>query len=117
MKSDENPHPHRDRFLTGLLGAYAVIVGVFHAVAALDEVNRRDKMPAVRAAAVTDGIRALRTLDTWHLAEVAASRQQFYATTRIGERESVHAHRRELADLVDEHLDRELLQRLLSPTS
>ena len=36
---------------------------VFHAVAALDEVNRRDKMSAVRAAAVADGIRALRTLD------------------------------------------------------
>ena len=62
---------------------------VFHAVAALDEVNRRDKMPAVRAAAVTDGIRALRALDSWHLAEVAASRQQFYAATQIGERESV----------------------------
>ncbi len=75
---------------------------VFHAVAALDEVNRRDKMPAVRAAAVTDGIRALRALDSWHLAEVAVSRQQFYAATQIGERDSVHAHRRELSDLVDD---------------
>ncbi len=42
------------------------------------------------------------TLDTWHLAEVAASRQQFYAATPIGERESVRAHRRELAELVDD---------------
>ena len=75
---------------------------VFHAVAAVDEVNRRDKMPAVRAAAVTDGIRALRALDSWHLDEVAASRQQFYAATQIGERESVRAHRRELAELVDD---------------
>ena len=38
-------------------------VRLFHAIAALDEVNRRDKMPAVRAAAVADGIRALRALD------------------------------------------------------
>jgi len=75
---------------------------VFHAVAALDEVNRRDKMPAVRAVAVTDGIRALRALDSWHLAEVAVSRQQFYTATQIGERESVRSHRRELADLVDD---------------
>ncbi len=75
---------------------------VFHAVAALDEVNRRDRVSAVRAAAVTDGIRALRALDSWHLAEVAASRQAFYAATSIGERESIRAHRRELAELVDD---------------
>ena len=75
---------------------------MFHAVAAIDEVNRRDRVPAVRAAAVTDGIRALRALDSWHLAEVAASRQAFYAATSIGERESIRAHRRELAELVDD---------------
>ena len=39
---------------------------VFHAMAAIDEVNRRDKMPAVRAAAVADGIRA--AADAGHLA-------------------------------------------------
>ena len=80
-----------ERGLTELLEEQQAVYAqrVFHAVAALDEVNRRDKMSAVRAAAVTDGIRALRTLDTWHLAEVAASRQQFYAATadrRAGER-------------------------------
>ena len=93
-----------ERGLTELLEEQQAVYAqrVFHAVAALDEVNRRDKMPAVRAAAVTDGIRALRALDSWHLAEVAASRQQFYAATQIGERESVRAHRRELADLVDD---------------
>lgn len=93
-----------ERGLTELLeeqqAAYAQ--RVFHAVAAIDEVNRRDKMPAVRAAAVADGIRALRTLDSWHLAEVAGSRQQFYAATQIGERETVRAQRRELAELVDD---------------
>ena len=73
-------------------------------VAALDEVNRRDKMPAVRAAAVADGIRALRALDAWHLDEVAASRQQFYRTTQIGERQNVAEHRRQLAELVDDEL-------------
>ena len=93
-----------ERGLTELLEEQQAVYAqrVFHAVAALDEVNRRDKMPAVRAAAVTDGIRALRALDSWHLAEVAASRQQFYAATQIGERESVRAHRRELAELVDD---------------
>ena len=75
---------------------------LFHAVAAVDEVNRRDKMPAVRAAAVADGIRALRALDEWHLAEVAASRQQFYAATMIGDRPSVAVHRRELAVMVED---------------
>jgi hypothetical protein len=73
---------------------------LFHAVAALDEVNRRDKMPTVRAAAVADGIRALRALDEWHLAEVARSRQEYYRATRIGERDNVVAHRRELAEIV-----------------
>lgn len=74
---------------------------LFHAVAALDEVHRRDKMPDVQAAAVADGIRALRDLDTWHLAEVSRSRQQFYRTTEIGSRATVAAHRRELAELID----------------
>jgi hypothetical protein len=93
-----------ERGLTELLDEQQAVYAqrVFHAVAALDEVNRRDKMSAVRAAAVTDGIRALRALDTWHLTEVAGSRQRFYAATAIGERESVLAHRRELADLVDD---------------
>ncbi len=77
-------------------------VRLFHAIAALDEVNRRDKMPAVRAAAVADGIRALRALDAWHLDEVAASRQQFYRTTMIGERPNVAEHRRQLAEIVAE---------------
>lgn len=77
-------------------------VRLFHAIAALDEVNRRDKMPAVRAAAVADGIRALRALDTWHLGEVAGSRQDFYRTTMIGERPHVAAHRREVAEMVAE---------------
>lgn len=91
-----------ERGLTELLEEQQAVYAqrLFHAVAALDEVNRRDKMSAVRAAGVADGIRALRTLDTWHLAEVAASRQQFYAATEIGDRDSVVAHRRELAELV-----------------
>jgi hypothetical protein len=75
---------------------------LFHAVAALDEVNRRDKMPEVRAAAVADGIRGLRSLDQWHLAEVARSRQEFYRRTRIGERDNVVAQRREVAEMVGE---------------
>jgi hypothetical protein len=74
---------------------------VFHAVAALDEVNRRDKMPAVRAAAVADGIRALRSLDEWHLGEVGGARQEYYRATRIGERENVAVHRQEIAELVE----------------
>lgn len=73
---------------------------LFHAVAALDEVHRRDKMPAVQAAAVADGIRSLRALDEWHLAEVSRSRQEFYRSTRIGDRDNVAAHRGELAEIV-----------------
>ena len=75
-------------------------VRLFHAVAALDEVLRRDKMPAVRLSALADGIRAVRALDAWHLGEVARSRHTFYAATRIGERATVVAHRREIAELV-----------------
>ena len=71
-----------------------------HGVAALDEVNRRDKMPAVRRAAVADGIRQLRALDEWHLAEVATRRHDFYSSIAVGERENVQGHRRELADLM-----------------
>ncbi|MFT4165489.1 MAG: hypothetical protein QM650_09635 [Microlunatus sp.] len=74
-------------------------VRLFHAVAALDEVNRRDKLPAARAAAVADGIRQLRALDAWHLAEVAESRQSFYRSVMIGERSNVVAHRRELLEI------------------
>lgn len=76
-------------------------VRLFHAVAALDEVHRRDKMPSVRNAAVADGIRALRALDAWHLQETARSRQEFYTTTMIGERPSVVRHRREVAEMVE----------------
>ena len=72
---------------------------LFHAVAALDQVNRRDKMPAVRAAAVADGIRQLRALDAWHLSEVAGSRHAFYRSIMIGERPNVLAHRRELREI------------------
>lgn len=71
-----------------------------HAVAALDEVNRRDKMSGVRRAAVIDGIRQLRALDEWHLGEVAASRQEFYRSLVIGRRPNVRAHRLELAEIV-----------------
>ncbi|HEY5979088.1 MAG TPA: hypothetical protein VIT41_05570 [Microlunatus sp.] len=91
-----------ERALTELLDEQQAVYALrlFHAVAAIDEANRRDKMPAVRSAAVADGIRTLRTLDTWHLAEVAASRHQFYAAAEIGHRDSVIAHRRELAEIV-----------------
>jgi hypothetical protein len=75
---------------------------LFHAIAALDEVNRRDKRPSVRWAAVADGIRQLRALDEWHLAEAAGARQQFYRRISIGERDTVLRHRRELAAIVDE---------------
>jgi hypothetical protein len=51
---------------------------------------------------VADGIRALRSLDEWHLGEVARSRQGFYRTTRIGERDNVAAHRRQVATIVAE---------------
>ncbi|MDN5763887.1 MAG: hypothetical protein L0H41_16435 [Microlunatus sp.] len=71
-----------------------------HAVAALDEVNRRDKMPSVRLAAVVDGIRSLRALDDWHLSEVAGVRGEFYSTIRLGERPEIQEHRRELAEIV-----------------
>lgn len=73
---------------------------LFHAVAALDEVNRRDKMAVVRTGAVTDGIRSVRALDEWHLAEVAGYRQRFYRSLTIGQRPNVVAHRRELAAIV-----------------
>lgn len=73
---------------------------LFHAIAALDEVNRRDKLPAVRWAAVADGIRQLRALDDWHLGEVAGARHEFYRRTMIGERDSVAGHRREVAEIV-----------------
>lgn len=73
---------------------------LFHSVAALDEVNRRDKITSVRRAAVADGIRQLRALDDWHLREVAAARQDFYRETWIGERPSVRRHRRELAAIM-----------------
>lgn len=72
---------------------------LFHAVAALDQVNRRDKMPGVRAAAVADGIRQLRALDAWHLGEVAGSREAFYRSVMLGERRGVLAHRRELSEI------------------
>lgn len=103
--TEEDPdYTAAERELTELLEEQQAVYAqrLFHAVAAIEEVNRRDKMSAVRAAAVADGIRSLRALDTWHLAEVAASRHRFYQQTAIGERPSVVRHRRELAELVDD---------------
>lgn len=103
--TEEDPdYTAAERELTELLEEQQAVYAqrLFHAVAAIEEVNRRDKMSAVRAAAVADGIRALRALDTWHLGEVAASRQRFYEQTAIGERPSIVRHRRELAELVDD---------------
>jgi hypothetical protein len=91
-----------ERRLTDLLLEQQAVYALrlFHAVAALDEVHRRDKMPEVRTAAVADGIRQLRRLDEWHLAEAAASRHQFYVATKIGERANVAVHREELTAIM-----------------
>ncbi len=103
LMADDPEYAAAERGLTELLEEQQAVYAqrLFHAVAALDEVNRRDKMSAVRAAAVADGIRALRALDTWHLTEVAGARHRFYAATAIGERDSVRRHRGELAELLD----------------
>ncbi|GAA3702889.1 hypothetical protein GCM10022204_20060 [Microlunatus aurantiacus] len=102
LVNEDPDYAAAERGLTELLEEQQTVYAqrLFHAVAAIEEVNRRDKMSTVRAAAVADGIRALRALDTWHLAEVASSRHRFYAETSIGDRESVRRHRLELAELV-----------------
>jgi hypothetical protein len=92
-----------ERRLTELLAELQEIYALRlqHEQAAIEAVFRRTKVPAAQAAAVEDAVQSLRRLDAWHLAEVAATRESFYHQTRIGERDSVAEHRRELAALID----------------
>jgi hypothetical protein len=91
-----------ERRLTELLSErqemYALRLG--HALAAVETVARRNKMPDVRAEAEEDALAAVRALDRWHLSRVAETRARFYAETGIGERTSVAEQRAELAQVV-----------------
>lgn len=77
---------------------YALRLG--HALAAMETVVRRNKVPEIRADAEADALSALQRLDRWHLTRVAETRATFYAETRIGERGSMAEQRAELAELV-----------------
>ncbi|MFP5283135.1 MAG: hypothetical protein ACLGIF_06770 [Actinomycetes bacterium] len=71
-----------------------------HAMAAWEEVNRRNLVLEVQRAAVEDAVAVVGALDRWHLRAVAQAREEFYAQVRPGERDSVARHRAEVADLV-----------------
>lgn len=77
---------------------YALRLG--HALAAAAAVGRRNTVPDLRTAAESDAIGALQELDRWHLRRVAEIRSEFYATTQIGDRETMATQRAELREVV-----------------
>ena len=79
---------------------YALRLGP--ALAAIEAVGRRNRVPKLRVEAEADALRTLQDLDHWHLRRAGAIRTSFYAGIAIGERPSMARQRVELAALVDE---------------
>ena len=88
------------RLLAELQATYALRLG--HAVDAVEAVSRRDKVTAVRDAALVDAVETIKELDRWHLRQVAKARTAFYAEVSIGDRDSVASHRRALAEMIQD---------------
>jgi hypothetical protein len=101
MESDPD-YAAAERRLTEQLGELQEIYALRlqHEQAAIADILRRTKVAAAQASAIEDAVRSLQALDSWHLAEVAATRESFYRRTRIGERDTVAEHRRQLAEQV-----------------
>ena len=93
-----------ERRLTALLAEIQAVYALRlnHTMASLEAVSRRGEIPAVQTVAVQDTIRTLQELDRWHLDVVTETRHEFFAAVRLGERDSVQRHRREIAELVGE---------------
>jgi hypothetical protein len=94
----------RERRLTALLAEIQAVYAIRlnHQMAALESVSRRKEIPAVQTAAMFDALHALQELDRWHLEVVAETRHEFFASVRLGERDSVLAHRAEIAEQVSQ---------------
>lgn len=84
--------------LDELQAVYALRLG--YAIDALVAVGRRTKESAIRSLAHTDALAAVRRLDGWLLDRAAEARETCWAAVRLGERESIGRHRREVAALV-----------------
>jgi hypothetical protein len=93
-----------ERRLTALLAEIQAVYAIRlnHQMASLEAVSRRKEIPAVQTAAMFDTIHALQELDRWHLGVVAETRHDFFSAVRLGERESVQAHRAQVAELVQQ---------------
>jgi len=102
-ESDEE-YAEAERRLTRLLAelqeVYAIRLN--HQMAALEALGRRGDVPAVQEAALIDALRAVQELDRWHLDVVAETRAEFFATVRLGERDSIETPRAEIAAAVAE---------------
>ena len=72
------------------------------AVQAVHEIRRRDTSAAIRDAAESEAVQAIRDLDTAHLAAVDQVDAEFYGSYPPHERDSVAAHRAEIASLLGE---------------
>ena len=101
LLADDPGYAEAERALTERLAEqqalYALRLGP--ALAAAAAVGRRDTVPELQRAAVADAIGALRELDRWHLRQVATVRSEFYADTRIGDRDAMAVQRGELREL------------------
>lgn len=88
--------------LTALLAEIQAVYAIRlnHLMAALEAIGRRKEIPAVQTAAMLDTIRSLQALDRWHLDVVAETREEFFAAVRLGERDSILAHRSQVQELV-----------------
>lgn len=93
-----------ERRLTALLAEMQAVYAIRlnHQMASLEAVSRRKEIPSVQTAAMFDTIRALQELDRWHLGVVAEARHEFFQSVRLGERDSVLAHRAKVAELVEQ---------------
>ncbi len=84
--------------LEDLRGAYQLRLR--HGIAAVRAVSQRVSNDPVRAAARTDAVSGVRTLDAWHVQRSAELRHAFYAEVGLGERASVVEHRQAVHRLV-----------------
>ncbi len=87
-----------ERRLTVLLAEIQAVYAIRlnHQMAALEAIERRGEVPAVQSAAMIDAVRGVQELDRWHLQVVAETRSEFFAAVRLGERDSIAAHRAEI---------------------
>ena len=101
LLADDPGYAEAERALTERLAEqqelYALRLGP--ALAAAAAVGRRDTLPELQRDAVADAVVALQQLDRWHLGRVAAIRADFYADTRIGDRDAMAVQRGELREL------------------